>query len=194
MSAEVLRLFLAVPLKQVFLKDIQEVLTPLRAKIPGIKWTEPEQVHITLHFFGDTQAAEVKRIDQAMRNILPRFGPVSARLNGVGGFPDLRRPHVLWIGVEEESGVLLELQRAVLHEVKGLGFDVESRPFKPHATLGRVKKIPSSVSIQEEIGRIKFALPTLPKTLDHFVLYQSRLLPGGARYEVLRSFPLAKAS
>jgi len=90
MSGEILRLFLAVPLRHVFLGEIKEAVALLSAKLPGVKWTEPEQVHVTLHFFGDLPADEIDRIDQAMRGILPRFSPISVRLDSIGGFPDLR--------------------------------------------------------------------------------------------------------
>jgi 2'-5' RNA ligase len=194
MSAEILRLFLAVPLHHVFLQEIKDILHPLRAGIPGVKWVDPGQVHLTLHFFGDVPASEVDGIDQAMKRILPRFAPFRIRLNGLGGFPDLRRPHVLWVGVSGENRELFELQESVRREVEALGYAADGRAFRPHATLGRVKKIPGALSCQEEIEKMKLRFPTEIKTLDHFVLYQSRLLPDGACYETVKTYPLSKAS
>lgn len=192
MSPETLRLFLAVPLSHVFLSEIKDILSPLQQKIPGVKWADPGQVHVTLHFFGDVPAPEIGRIDQAMRNILPRFGPMNVRLNGVGVFPDLKRPHVIWIGVEEGTGAFLELQKTVQNEILSLGFVIEERPFKPHATIGRVKRSHGPAPDFGNRFRIDFAFPTEVKVLDHFILYQSRLLPEGARYEALKTFQLTQ--
>ena len=194
MSEGSLRLFLAVPLKQIFLQEIKDVLAKLKAKVPGVKWVEPEQVHITLHFFGDVPASDVDRISSAMQEILPQFWPVNIRLSGVGGFPDLKRPRVIWLGLEEESGGLSKLHQAVQAKVRQLGFEIEPRSFKPHATLGRVKKVPHGFSFCEEFPKIEPIVPPAEQSLDHFVLFQSKLLPQGAKYEILKTFPLTQGS
>lgn len=193
-SDTVLRLFLALPLHEAFLPEVTQTVEILRSRIDGVKWTDPRQFHLTVHFFGDTPASRVGVIEQAMGRILSRFVPMNIRLTGLGGFPDLKRPRVIWLGVDEGTGALSELQKAVQEDVERLGLDPEARPFQPHATLGRLKGLPAGASICEGLREIKLPVPTVTRTVSRVVLYQSRLFPSGPRYEILKDFPSPSAS
>lgn len=184
------RLFLAVPLHEVFLQEISSVLEPLSRKLSGVKWVEPHQVHLTLHFFGSTSPDEIGRIDTGMKQVATLYQPFEASLAKIGGFPDLRRPNVIWLGIQEKTGKLLALYQTVRKELQQLGFETEHRPFQPHVTLGRVKK--HGGDLRPVLEKIPFKLPTAEKILNHFVLYQSHTLPEGARYEALKTYPLQK--
>ena len=184
------RVFLAIPLHEIFDREIENILLPLRREIPGVRWTDPRQVHLTLHFFGSVPFKEIELIHQSSMKVASLFSPLKLSLDLLGGFPNLERPEIVWLGVGEREGRLLSLQRAIQGEVRMLGFKTEARPFHPHATLGRVKKkIPDPRPL---LSRIPFQLPAVEKTADHFVLYQSHCLPEGARYEALKSYPISK--
>lgn len=194
MTEEKLRLFLAIPLQEIFLDEIQQTLRSLKSKLPDIRWIKPEQVHLTLHFFGDTPASEVERIDEVLRSMLSNFSPLRVCLDGVGGFPDFRRPRVIWLGVHDETGGLQPLQKAVSAEMKKLGFEIEDRPFTPHVTLARVReKLPSEL-LETTFKKTVLPLPTAVKVADRFVLYRSRLLPQGAIHDILKTYSFTKTS
>ncbi len=159
-------------------------------RLPDVQWVRPEQIHLTLHFFGATPAGDVDTIDKAMSCVAARFTPLTACLEQLGGFPDLTRPNVIWVGVRETTGELFSLQNVVREELSRLGFPVERRPFRAHVTLGRVKK--RITDLGTIIGKPGFKFPTTAHTLDHFNLYQSHCLPDGARYEILRTYALSK--
>ncbi len=184
------RLFLAIPFHEVFRQEITSILELLSRKLSGVKWVEPHQVHLTLHFFGSTSPDKIERIDGVMKQVASLYQPFEASLDKVGGFPDLRRPNVIWLGIQEKTGQLLALYQAVCKELQQLGFETEHRPFHPHVTLGRVKKHGGDLGTVLE--KISFKLPTAEKILNHFVLYQSHTLPEGARYEALKTYPLQK--
>ncbi len=184
------RVFLAIPLHEIFHQEIENLLRPLYRKIPGVRWTEPRQVHLTLHFFGAVPAKEIELIDLSSKKIASLFSPLELGLNRIGGFPSLERPNIIWLGVEEHSGRLLSLQKAIQGEVRTLGFKTEARPFQPHATIGRVKR--KSQDLGPLVAKAGRELPAPARTADHFVLYQSHCLPEGVRYEVLRTYPLSK--
>ena len=187
-----IRLFLAVPFHEVFRQEIGTMLERLSHRMPEVKWVPPAQTHLTLHFFGATPASDLEKIDRSMRQVAANSGLLTVRLEQIGGFPDLKRPNVIWLGVQEPSGKLLSLHRAVREEVSRLGYPVESRPFHAHVTLGRVKKrISDPETVIEKLG---FKLPTATKTLDHFNLYQSHCRPEGARYEILKTYAFSKTA
>jgi len=184
------RLFLAIPLHAIFHQEIENVLSPLRREISGVRWTEPHKVHLTLHFFGSVPVNEIELIHLSSKKVALLFSPFQLSLDRIGGFPSFEKPDIVWLGVEERAGRLLSLQKAIQGEVRTLGFKTESRPFLPHATIGRVKwKIKD---LQPLLAKVGSALPTPEKTADRFVLYQSHCLPEGVRYEILKTYPLSK--
>lgn len=186
------RLFLALPFHDIFSREIGLILGRLTRRMPDVRWVRAAQIHLTLHFFGATPAAAIERIDQAMGRVAKRFSPFGVTLEKIGGFPDLKRPNVIWVGVRDQNQELESLYRAVRGEVSQLGFPVESRPFQAHVTLGRVKKkIADAESILSKPG-VEF--PTAVKILDRFHLYQSHCLPDGARYEILKHYAFTKAT
>ncbi|MFH1799302.1 MAG: RNA 2',3'-cyclic phosphodiesterase [Candidatus Omnitrophota bacterium] len=184
------RVFLAIPLHEIFRQEIENLLGPLRHEVSGVRWVEPLKVHLTLHFFGSVSTKEVELIRLFSKKVASLFSPLHLSLGRVGGFPSLERPNIIWLKVEEHAGKLLSLQKAIQGEVRTLGFEIEARPFQPHATIGRVKW--KSKDFKPLMTKIPFEWPTPAKTADHFVLYQSHLLPEGVRYEILETYPLSK--
>jgi 2'-5' RNA ligase len=184
------RVFLAIPLRGLFDQEIEKILLPLRREIPGVRWSDPRQVHLTLHFFGSVPKKEIELIHRSSIKVASLFSPLKLSLDRIGGFPGLERPQIVWLGVGEREGRLLSLQKAIHGEVRTLGFKAETRPFEPHATVGRVKK--KIADLRPWVSKNPFRLPTAEKIADHFVLYQSHCLPEGARYEVLKTYPLSK--
>jgi 2'-5' RNA ligase len=101
---------------------------------------------------------------------------------------------VIWLGVHDETGGLLSLQKTVSAEVKKSGFEIEDRSFKPHVTLARIKERLPVPSLEKTIQETFLPLPTTVKIADRFLLYKSRLLPGGAVHDVLKTYSFPKAS
>ena len=184
------RVFLAIPLHEVFPKELEKILSPLRHPGSGVRWTEPRNVHLTLHFFGDVSPKEIEPIHLSSKKVAALFSPLGLSLDRIGGFPSLEKPEILWLGVGEPAGRLLSLQKALQGEVRTLGFKTETRPFQPHATIGRVKW--KSQDLGALLAKVALGCLTLAKTADHFVLYQSHILPEGVRYEILNTYPLSK--
>ncbi len=182
-----LRLFLAIPFHELFFRELEAVLERLSRRIPDVQWVRPGQTHLTLHFFGTTPSDDLEKIDHAIRQVAVNFRPFPVCLEPIGGFPDLNHPRVIWVGVRDQAGQILSLHQAVREKVSRLGFPVEERPFHAHVTLGRVKK--KIADPETTIAKMGFQFPTGTKTLDRFHLYQSHCLPGGARYEILKTYP-----
>ena len=184
------RVFLAIPLYGIFRQEIENLLGPFRREISGVRWVEPPNVHLTLHFFGSVSTKEIELIRLFSKKVASFFSPLHLSLGRVGGFPSLEKPNIIWLEVEERAGKLFSLQKAIQGEVRTLGFEIETRSFQPHATIGRVKW--KSKDFKPLVTKIPFELPIPAKTADHFVLYQSHLLPEGVRYEILKTYSLSK--
>jgi 2'-5' RNA ligase len=183
------RLFLAIPLYDLFPEEIEGVLRPLSRGIPGVRWVDPRQVHLTLHFFGSVSIKEIDLIDAFVQKVAKLFSPLTLSLDRIGGFPSLERPQIVWLGVAEPSGRLLSLQKAIQGEAQTLGFRVETRPYHPHATIGRVKRKIADIRDLVKAGAF---LPTVAMPADHFVLYESHTFQEGVQYEVLKTYSFSK--
>ena len=184
-----LRTFLALPLGELFEKEVGQFLKQIRSQDhQEIRWVAPSQFHVTLHFFGLTREDEVEIIKSVVAPLAASYPPLDVNLQEIGCFPGPQRPRVIWIGVGGDTNQLVGLQGEVEKDLSKAGFSVESRTFKPHGTLGRVKKEAGHVQLSWDA--LNFQKTEL-KTTDRIVLFQSRLSPQGARYEAIETFYLS---
>lgn len=145
-----------------------------------MRWTRPDQMHLTLKFLGDVRVGQLPVICDAVRRAAATHGPFEFRVTGVGCFPKGGPVRVLWVGVEDASGELAALQSAVESAVEPLGFPREQRAFSAHLTLGRVKEASASAAIRRALQTASFG-PAVQR-VDEIVLFESQLSPGGSRY------------
>ena len=139
---EMVRAFIAIELDNAVLTALDRVQTELKREIPSgvVRWVQGSGIHLTLKFLGDVPAGQIQDLEAGLRRACDPFGPFTVAIAGLGCFPNPGRPRVVWVGVEETSGVLGKLQQAVEREIAPLGYPTESRAFSPHLTLGRAQR------------------------------------------------------
>jgi 2'-5' RNA ligase len=183
-----IRAFVALAIGPEVVRRVAEAQSEMKARLGGIRWVAPENFHFTIKFLGPVHEEKLEAVASALKEAassVPRF-VIAAR--GIGIFPDIRRPRVIWVGLDGKN--LEALVRAVESELEPLGFAPESRPFQPHLTLGRWSR-------QETRGE------ALRKTIEHWTgtafgefpvenvtLFKSVLNPRGAVYTALRALTL----
>jgi 2'-5' RNA ligase len=182
------RTFLAIPLAGPFGMDIERIIRKMSTVTENIKWIRPEQVHLTLHFFGTIHPEKIETIRETLAPIAAGTGPLVLGINEIGCFPNPIRPKIIWLGITGDITRLQTLHQSIETNLEQQGFPCEERHFKPHATIGRVRsnravKFPATVPSPP-------ASPEL-RRFDHMILYQSRLLSDGPRYEPLETFLFA---
>ena len=184
---EPMRTFIAIELTPPILDRLGDLQARLRQDLPPrlVRWVRPQGIHLTLKFLGENPASEVDAVSAAMANVCAAHAPFTLSVHGLGCFPNLRRPRVLWVGVEEPAGVLAALQRDVERVLVPLGFPPETRPFSPHLTLGRAKGGARGQieALGKAVGQAKARIGEMPVAEVH--LMRSDLLPGGAVYTAL---------
>jgi len=132
------RLFIAVALPEAARQVLAAVQRELAGSGADVKWSRPENTHLTLKFLGDTPQAEVPDLSAALDEAARAGRPCVARLGHVGAFPDVRRPRVLWVGLDEPTGELVALQKRVEQATAYLA-DADPRGWAAHLTLGRMR-------------------------------------------------------
>ncbi len=140
-SIEPVRTFIAIELSAELKTQLAEAQARLKARSPGrtVKWVNPAGVHLTLKFLGNVPAGHIPAIASAIERAVAGHAAFAIHLAGLGCFPDLNRPRVVWVGVEGDLEALEALQRAVEKELNALGYPPEGRRFTAHLTLGRVR-------------------------------------------------------
>ncbi len=189
-----IRSFIAIELSENILAAIADLQKQLKNQVPKdtVRWVQPEGIHLTLQFLGDVPLPKIEPIAQALVTACAPFRPFSITVGGLGCFPNLRRPRVTWVGVEEPTGTLAALQKAVERALIPLGFTPEKRAFHPHLTLGRTRRQASRDQAQA-LGTLvsKTSLPLLGQMEVQWVsLMRSDLRPTGAVYTQLATAPL----
>ena len=168
--------------------DVQARL--LRARL-GVKvsWTRPDNIHLTLQFLGNIPDELVPRISTSLAAVAGKQGTFDLPVGGVGAFPNLRAPHVLWVGCRDKAGKLKALTGAVQTAMQEFGFVPERREFAAHLTLGRAKWPRPDAALTRVLDSVKDA-DCGAMRVDVVHLFQSQLQPQGSIYTKLSSHPL----
>jgi 2'-5' RNA ligase len=181
MISETFRAFIAIDLPESvksFLSEAQEAL-----KLHGfrVKWVRPQNIHLTLKFLGDTATADTDKIAEAMTLAAKNCPIVSLTAKGIGVFPNVRRPRVIWAGLNGQLETLANLQQTLDAHLADLGFAGDTRVFKSHLTLGRVKGKIASDRMKAAIDKLK-EFESEPFEANRVILFKSELRPTGAVY------------
>ncbi len=184
-----IRTFIAIDVPEKIKEQIFEVEKELmKSCTEGVKWEEKEKFHITLKFLGDVNEDAIDSIYDVLSENLTGFGKFSIIYKGVGCFPELKRPRVIWIGCEDPSGKLFELQKIVEEKMSELGFEKEDKEYHPHVTLGRVKNPKNISNLTKKIESINFESEA--GEVAEVLIMKSDLKPSGSVYTVLRKIKL----
>jgi len=176
------RCFLAVPLREPGLAVAQRTLQRLQRDIADVRWTRPETLHITVHFFGWIDDDRVRQGVDAVRPIVVETSPFTLTLDRLGQFPDRGRPRVLWLGGSKASDELTALAVATREALGSAGFAVEERPFRAHCTLGRTRDTWTLEARDRWHAVCQEPMDAAAFTADCLVLYESVTGRGGAIY------------
>ncbi len=187
-----LRAFIAIELPHSIQSAIEKATSTLRAELGAtVRWTAVQNIHLTLKFLGGISPASAEEVTQLLRAEADSIPAFDIHVSGLGSFPNLKMPRILWVGIQAPTG-LEALRRGIESACGRLGYEPEPRDFSPHLTIGRVKQDASSV----ERGKIRRALEAVTidslgtARVDSVHLFKSALKPSGAVYTKLFFAPL----
>jgi 2'-5' RNA ligase len=183
-----IRCFVAIELPA----EVTAGLADLRAQLERpsqhyVKWVRPEGIHLTLKFLGSIQAGRQADVSDTVRRAVEGTRPFHLEVSGLGGFPSLQQPRVLWVAVGGDIEQLQALQRKIDDALAALGFPREERRFVPHLTLARVRQ-GASPGERKALGDVAMPLRqtgSYPLVAASVSLMRSQLTPDGAIYTCL---------
>ncbi|HSM42526.1 MAG TPA: RNA 2',3'-cyclic phosphodiesterase [Afifellaceae bacterium] len=175
------RLFTALELPA----DIVFSLSLLRGGLPGARWIDKENYHVTLRFIGDVDGRTADAVAESLEQISRTS--FSLQLNGLGAFGS-RKPHSVWAGITM-TPKLNDLQAELERRIRRVGLEPERRKFAPHVTLARLRGTSEADVANYLALRGDFRSPPFP--VGRFVLFSSRASKGGGPYIIEEAYPLA---
>jgi 2'-5' RNA ligase len=183
------RVFVAVP----FPAQLKAKLATLRQEFRQLPlvaaWVHEAGFHLTLKFLGEVKSTQIAPILSCMTHAAKGVHPFSITLRGVGVFPHESSPRVLWVGIEDDTGLLKQVQQTLEARLAQIGFPPDGRPFTPHLTLARLKRMAHRTELMASLETHREAmLGQLDVNL--LELMESQLHPSGARYSVVHAVPL----
>jgi RNA 2',3'-cyclic 3'-phosphodiesterase len=183
------RSFFAVELSREITEGVRRIQGGLRERLAGVSWVRPEGIHLTLKFLGDVDPERTEGIASKAEACVKAIGTFFIGVKGCGGFPNPRNPRVIWIGVEEPSGLLKELQARLEQGMEEMGFTREGRGYTPHLTVGRLRSGKGKGEVAQALEAMRDSnLGSME--VREVCLFRSLLKPTGAEYTKLKVIPL----
>ena len=190
------RLFIAVHLTESLRTLIGRIQAGLSAHESAVRMVNPANLHLTLHFLGETEETQIPPVRAAMARSLAPFSPFTTTARGGGCFPSPRKPRVFWVGIDGKQGPLADIHAKLYSELTGLGFDLDRREFAPHVTIAHARKRAERDALTRAVGDLAAAAETefgssgtvLP--VSEVSLVESVLGRGGPTYTDVERFEL----
>ncbi len=176
------RLFVALDLPS----DVKKSLEPLARGLGDVRWTLPEQQHLTLRFIGEVENGRANDVADVL-SLVPGM-PFDLQLKGIGHFPPRGEPKVVWAGVTK-SRELKDLKRRIDKALKQAGIDADQQKYAPHVTLARLRRPPTQAGLATYLMRHSL-YQSQPFSVSGFNLYSSWLQPEGPDYQLEASYQL----
>jgi RNA 2',3'-cyclic 3'-phosphodiesterase len=186
-----IRTFIAVPVPEAVRAQLASAAADVFGDIPTARPVLGGSIHATLKFLGDISPDLIAKLDQGLKLIAKKHASFRLHVRGVGGFPDMKFPRVVYAAVVGEIERMTKLAADIDALTSSIGIEPEKKPYTPHLTLARIKA-------QKQMGLLRKKMEVLQDRdfgalpVEEIVLYRSELLPHGARYTPLAGAKLAK--
>ncbi|MGH2447343.1 MAG: RNA 2',3'-cyclic phosphodiesterase [Chloroflexota bacterium] len=195
-----IRTFISLPLSASARASLGSLQTAFSEVAPIIRRTHPDLLHITVVFLGDVPSHRIDDVIAAGRREANRARPLDLSLSDLGAFPNQSAPRILWAGLRRDAGLarLEEIQSGLAATLRGEGFELEDRPFRPHITLARARPTANRSDLQR-LGRclVEVRERTRPDDQIHVSgldVMRSDLSPSGPAYTLLAVAPFPRIS
>ena len=186
---EKIRTFVAVQLPQEIHRRLAKIARTLGESRADVKWVSEENFHITMKFLGPVEQDRMDDVLKAVESSSSGLSPFDLRLVGLGAFPRIANPSVIWAGVSEGTQELQTLAGRLEDSLERAGFPRESRKFSAHVTLGRTRSTRGAEQLGASIERLR------NEEIGHFTVrriavMRSDLRPSGPIYTPIADFEM----
>lgn len=187
---EMIRTFIAIPLPDKLKRDVDKLIVGLKPLASGVSWVKAANLHFTLRFLGDIDSNTIPVLKKAIESQIGALSRFDINLSGLGCFPNMNRPRVVWVAAGGDIDKMKGLASGVEEACRQCGFGPADKPFAPHLTIGRVK-FPSGIDrLTEQLKTTSFETELF--AIENVVIYKSDLTPRGPIYTSMGEIILNK--
>lgn len=185
------RIFIAIEISEEAWRAADGHIDTLRLEYPYLRvgWERPEKLHLTIKFLGDIDEGQLVSLNEAVRRTASRVATAALRIGGRGIFPPGNRARVLWLGVEDIGGEFRRMYATLETECERHGFNTETRDFKPHLTIARLREPQQSAQLVQT--HLQTYFEPVEFEVREIVIYESRLQPTGSIYSLVERYRLS---
>ncbi len=189
-----IRSFVAILLDDTVRAAVASAIERLRLLGRAVAWVPPQNLHLTIQFLGGQSEERLAAAEAALEDAVGSSAPIDVTFHGIGAFPGLVRPRILWIGIAHGALEVRALQTRVSDALAARGFPREERPWHPHLTIGRVFddrrwRRDAGPELQGALARAA-ATSFGTQRVAEVALMRSDLSTAGARYALRRALTL----
>lgn len=189
LKQETIRTFIAIEIPTEIQAKLSDLQADLSKFIQRASWVKKGNIHLTLKFLGDVSTHRIESISSVLKQIAAAHAPFEMNFSGVGAFPNVRRPRVIWVGMTDGADHAARLAEDIENSLQPLGFEREKRGFTPHLTLARIRRPTNLGAVSNKFSQYT-ALDIPSLQVAQFALIRSQLHPRGAIYTPLEKFVL----
>jgi len=189
----IMRAFVAIALSESVRQAVGDFIADLRRVNAPVKWVRPENLHLTLKFLGDVPDENVSTVIEILQRCVDGLAPFQLHVKGTGGFPNLRRPRVIFVNAQDTPPTAHELARRLNDGMTEASIAREKRGFRNHITIARVRRPQPMPAIEKRIAAMSdrdFGSMTVP----NIVLVRSDLRPDGPVYTPVEQVMLSETN
>lgn len=182
------RIFIAIKVNpdKPFLEMLNSFKSTLNKDV--IKWINPENIHITLAFLGNTENDFIKEIGSMLERTCKNYGGFELMIRGTGIFRNINDARIIWTSIDH-SEQLLNLAAKILKGLAEIDVKPDDKPFKPHITIGRIKHLNNRENFKQMTEQYR-TVELQKVQVDEVILYESILLENGPKYVALGRYNL----
>lgn len=168
--------------------EMSQLQLELKKSDADVKWETEDKFHATIKFLGNVEETLLHQVIATCESCLNNFPPFDVSYQSLGSFPNKIHPRVIWIGCDNRDGTLLHIKNALDAALLRFGFEIETRQFRPHITLGRVKSFKGLNNLHPMLEKLNFERQDT--VIQEILLMKSILRPKGSEYSILKAIPL----
>lgn len=185
-----IRSFLAFELPLEIKKEVTRISGAVKKSGLEAGWVKPDNIHLTVVFLGDVNEENIPGIISSVENVTNKYVHFDISLGGMGLFPDIKRPRVLWLGLNGDIKGLASLRDDLQKSLEAFGIKQEKRSFNPHLTLGRFRKPVKDRNLLRRVIDDYSEISGPEGKIDELILFKSELKPGGSVYTKIHSWSI----
>lgn len=185
-----IRTFIAIEIPDTFKQEVDRLIVKLKHYAPEVRWVRAANLHFTLRFLGDVDEVNIPKLSDSLNNRLNNQNTFKIKLSGLGCFPNMKRPRVIWLGAAGDMDSLKQTANQVETACRDTGFGKGDKSFSAHLTIGRIKQPRELEPLINKLNEIEFTSDDFE--VERVTIFRSDLSPRGPKYTSLAKIFLSR--